>query len=370
MGICSSLPQESDELRTLEKKLTRVDVIRRKLPKFRRLSSVKRFQRGLEAGAASFNPNLSLSVAMDGNKIGWHHGPHCMNCYLGQEHECWDPKYAKDMDNILRRVFFVKNAHLGGFELSKKKTGKGNDYAVITYIVRYAPETPELPHHNHPHGEEYFVLRGSFDDHSQLGYMPAPAMTYVKYPHGTHHHAQPNVEDGCDVLTWWGQNNNAELAVEQPWWSQTHPDTSANTVQRCDTTFRPPGQKGSAWKKSRHGVGFELELFRAAGPSGERTWMLHVPKEDEKAVEEEGRPATAASVGLVPKPGRAIYRVHAGGLEAYVVRGSFEMDGIVFGQGYWLREAPDAEGKHDGISIKPEPGTYVLMKANHLKHLS
>lgn len=150
MGTCVSTSKPTYKEKDLKRTVTVVDVIRDKLPRFRKIKSVKRFQLGLSDGFATFNSDLSLSVAMDSNKIEWHHGPHCMNCYLGQEHTCWDPKYAKEMDNILRRVFFVKNAHLGGFELDTKRSGKGKDYAVITYVVRYAPHTKELPHHNHP----------------------------------------------------------------------------------------------------------------------------------------------------------------------------------------------------------------------------
>lgn len=114
-----------------------------------------------------------MSVSVDTNLIDWHVGEHCMNCYLGQVHECWDPQYAKDLyGTIHRRVFFIGNGE-GTFELGDKK--EDGSYAVITYIVRYAPNTPELPFHDHPRGEEYLVLRGSFGDRN----VPGGPMAYV-----------------------------------------------------------------------------------------------------------------------------------------------------------------------------------------------
>eukprot|EP00941_MAST-03F_sp_MAST-3F-sp1_P001547 g1547.t1 len=324
MGICTSKNQFL--AKDLSRTLTFIDGERRKVPKFRKKASIKRFQNGLSKGFATFNNDLRLSVAMDTSKVQWHHGPHCMNCYLGQEHTCWDPTYAKEMDNILRKVLFVKNAHKGGFELSKKKTGKGNDYAVITYIVRYAPNTPELPHHDHPHGEEYFVLEGSFDDHNgELGFMPAPKFSYIKYPHNTDHHAQPNKELGCTVLTWWGQNDNGEEAAPLPWWKQSHPKTTAKTVQKCNTWFRDPEKdESSPWRKSKYGPGmYELELFRSTGPSKERTWMLHVPKRGVSSISVETEkvetvPENDLSLINCEVKDRAVIGVHRGGLEAFL----------------------------------------------------
>lgn len=330
---------------------------------------MKRFQLGLEKGKADFNVDFSTSVAVDSNQIDWHHGPHCMNCYLGQKHECWDPQYAKEMDNILRRVFFVKNAG-GQFELATKRTGVGDDYAVITYCVRYAPQTKQLPHHNHPRGEEYFVLRGSFDDHSSIGFVPGPAMTYVKYPKDTEHHAQPNFELGCDVLTWWGQNNNDDEGVPLTWWSASNLQTSSRTTQSVDTTFRHPSMPGSAWCPSPEGVGYEMDLFRAAGPSQERTWMFHMPCSNEcessttKKLQE-----NESKLDFASECGRIFYTVKAGGLELYVVKGSFEMGGTVYKEGFWLRESPSKAGMKEGISICPSPGTYIILKENHLLHL-
>ena len=54
-------------------------------------------------GFASFNPDLSCSVAMDGNKVGWHRPSlHELLSWAGAH--LLDPQYAKEMDNILRRV--------------------------------------------------------------------------------------------------------------------------------------------------------------------------------------------------------------------------------------------------------------------------
>lgn len=339
-----------------------------KPPHFLTRRSIRRSQESLRLSATSemsvdFNQDVTESVAIDSNDIEWHRGPHCMNCYLGQKHECWDPQYAKDMNNILRRVFFIKNAG-GSFELNTKRTGEGDDYATITYCVRYAPNTKELPHHTHPHGEEYFVLRGSFDDHSSIGYMAAPAMTYVKYPHGTEHHAQPNIDEGCDVLTWWGQNCNEEAGHELSWWKTSDPKTTAQTVQSVNTVFVPPDSPGSAWRRANHGFGFEMILFESTGPSKEKTWMLHLPETKLPLKEYEQLENSETSC--------AKYVIENDGLEFYIIRGSVTINGAVFKEGCWQRygATKNKTASKKLISLRPSPGAYILFKKNHLRHLT
>lgn len=71
-------------------------------------------------------------------------------------------------------MFFIGNSE-GTLELEDKR--EGGSYAVITYIMSYAPNRPELLFQDHLQREEYVVLRGSFDDPNA----PTGPMTYENY---------------------------------------------------------------------------------------------------------------------------------------------------------------------------------------------
>lgn len=58
----------------------------------------------------------------------------------------------------------------------------GDEVARATSLVRFAPNS-EFSEHDHPGGEEFFVLEGVFsDEHADY-----PAGSYVRNPIGTHH---------------------------------------------------------------------------------------------------------------------------------------------------------------------------------------
>ncbi|MEM6709409.1 MAG: cupin domain-containing protein [Pseudomonadota bacterium] len=68
----------------------------------------------------------------------------------------------------------------------------GDEVAVATSLVRYAPNSTFSPH-SHALGEEYLVLEGEFgDEHGRY-----PAGTYVRNPAGTGH--EPFVDPGCVI---------------------------------------------------------------------------------------------------------------------------------------------------------------------------
>ena len=282
-----------------------------------RRSSIMRFQ--MEGVKTSINENICQAVAVNTNQIPWHSGPHCMNCYLGEEHECWDE--AKDTEGIQRKVFFVKN---GGesFEISKSRT---EGYVKITYIVKYLQGTPGLPFHDHPQGEEYLVLDGAFDDTQGS----APAGTYVKYPNGTSHSASP--VDGAKILTWWGQNNNDDEAEPLPWWGE---GVLAKTLQSVDTAWKDPLADGSSFwtpvdncrDEECAPVAHQLMLFRGS-QTKEQTYMLRL------------------SGGA--KAHKHVIKETVGGIELYVLSGCCVVDiagdeetGLVLEQGWWMRELP------------------------------
>lgn len=68
----------------------------------------------------------------------------------------------------------------------------GDEVAVATSIVRYAPQAYFDPH-AHALGEEFIVLEGIFsDEHADY-----PAGTYVRNPPGTSH--RPHSKPGCVI---------------------------------------------------------------------------------------------------------------------------------------------------------------------------
>ena len=69
----------------------------------------------------------------------------------------------------------------------------GPESGQVTSVVRYLPGAA-FPEHDHPEGEEIFVLEGTFSD--QLGH--ATAGMHVFNPEG-HRHA-PYSEEGCLIL--------------------------------------------------------------------------------------------------------------------------------------------------------------------------
>lgn len=277
------------------------------IPKVRREESMNIFTAKIkEHSSKDWNSDLSEFVALDTRKMNWMNSEHCMLCYLGMAHDCNDDEFYQKMDSILRKPFFISNIQ-DGAQFEKLGKRGDNKYAVITYMVKYAMDSPCLPVHEHPYGEEYFVLDGSFDDNL----VNAPAPCYVKYPCDTHHAAWP--KRGATVLTWWGQNDNATRGKRQKWWKETeevngtkpeiqkyHADKLTgcdqktnypDAVQSVDCRFRDPrfGNSESPWEEV-HRFGktplrssnllshFELTLFEAdVAEHPETTKLLHVP---------------------------------------------------------------------------------------------
>lgn len=322
----------------------------------RNKESVYRFQ-GLSQKLGFNEEIFGPAVALNTNDIPWHQGPHCMNCYLGQKHECLDPKYAKELNDIKRRVFFLINGN-GSFELGKKREYGS---ACVTYLVKYPPNMPEMPYHDHAHGEEYFIMTGSFDcttlkegtyDKSVQRF-DAPAFHYVKYPKDTAHAATPG-KDGTVILTWWGQNDNDDEGTPLPWWTK---EMSPTTRQAVDCNFRDPTKDptspwlelGSGW-----GIGFELVLFRGRR-TGETTRLIRL---------------NAGKSMPLPEG--------VGGLEVYCVEGTGELyDGcggdFSVSPGWWYRQPPLKRRKRraaKGLIVRAKSEAMFLIKSDHLSALA
>ena len=69
----------------------------------------------------------------------------------------------------------------------------GEEKARATSIVRYAPGS-RFARHEHPGGEEFLVLEGTFQDETG----DFPAGTYVRNPPGSWH--APGSESGCTIF--------------------------------------------------------------------------------------------------------------------------------------------------------------------------
>jgi quercetin dioxygenase-like cupin family protein len=104
----------------------------------------------------------------------------------------WVPSPAKGVD---RRMLFRV----------------GDEKARATSIVRYAPAS-SFAHHQHPGGEEFLVLDGTFQDESG----DFPAGTYVRNPPGTGH--APKSDNGCTILVklWQFKTTDRERVVRRP----------------------------------------------------------------------------------------------------------------------------------------------------------
>lgn len=87
----------------------------------------------------------------------------------------------------------------------------GEEKARATSIVRYAPES-RFSHHEHPGGEEFLVLDGTFQDESG----DFPAGTYVRSPPGSGH--APRSERGCTIFVklWQFKAHDRDRIVRLP----------------------------------------------------------------------------------------------------------------------------------------------------------
>jgi quercetin dioxygenase-like cupin family protein len=87
----------------------------------------------------------------------------------------------------------------------------GEEKARATSIVRYAPES-RFPHHDHPGGEEFFVLEGTFQDETG----DFPAGSYVRNPPGTGH--APGSREGCTIFVklWQFRRDDRLRIVRRP----------------------------------------------------------------------------------------------------------------------------------------------------------
>ncbi len=174
----------------------------------------------------------------------------------------------------------------------------GDEVARATSIVRFAPGS-HFSAHNHDGGEEFLVLEGTFqDEHGDY-----PVGTYVRNPPGTSH--TPGAEDGCTILVKLWQFDPSDR-------NQFLRDTASLDFAVSD---------------NRPGV---MEL------------PLHKDARETVRIE---RWAPGSDIAYVPE----------GGLEIFVLDGSFKEGGEKFSTWSWLRlpvgAVLDATSGPDGCRV-------------------
>lgn len=181
----------------------------------------------------------------------------------------------------------------------------GGEIARATSVVRYAPGS-RFSSHAHAGGEEFFVLDGTFEDeHGSY-----PAGTYVRNPPGTSH--APSSSEGCTMLVKLWQFDAADR----------------NLVRLAVDRISPRDE--------------------AAAP-GATSILLHQDSRETVTLE------TWAS-------GVSIHRQPRGGIELFVVGGSFDEGGEAFQTHSWLRLP-------DGAALRATAGprgARVWIKEGHL----
>ncbi len=196
----------------------------------------------------SLNGDLSRRLAVDTNEMEWQPSP---------------------SGTVLR-----KRLHLVG----EVESGQ------VTSLVRYLPDS-SFPEHEHPEGEEIFVLEGTFSDH--LGH--ARAGTHLLNPEGFAH--APYSEEGCLIFVKLRQYDavagvprpQRRTATEEMDWEQSSVEGVEHKPLFSDPHF-PDTTRLERWapspseRRHSHPGGAEIwvihgELHDEAGTHGPGTWL-------------------------------------------------------------------------------------------------
>jgi len=175
----------------------------------------------------------------------------------------------------------------------------------VTTIVHFAPGS-KFSGHVHGGGEEFLVLEGTFSDQ----YADFPAGSYVRNPKGTGH--APHSDGGCTILV-------------KLW--QMHPDdTQQLSINTHDETL---------WQKNHH-AGEILPLFSA---NYEKVCMIRWP--------------AGTQLNDLEFPG---------GVEYFILEGSFRDQQASYAAGSWLRLPANST---QNINVLED--CLVMQKSGHLK---
>jgi anti-sigma factor ChrR (cupin superfamily) len=186
----------------------------------------------------------------------------------------------------------------------KKLEREGRESGQVTSVVRYAPGSRFSPH-DHPLGEEIFVLSGVFADDAGA----YPAGTYLRNPPGSRH--APFSTEGCELLV--------KL-------DQFDPDDRERVCIRTDESAWLPGLVDGLSVLPLHEFGAEHTALVRWAP------------------------------GTRFKP-----HMHPGGEEIFVLDGTFEDESGVYPKGAWLRNP--AYSRHEPFS---RAGCTIFVKTGHI----
>ncbi|EOD25191.1 hypothetical protein EMIHUDRAFT_206354 [Emiliania huxleyi CCMP1516] len=206
-----------------------------------------------ESSTFARNCDLSQTHLVKAADAKWTSSSHCFQCALNTVHECDD--FGDDIHTFpdIRRKW-----------LSAQVSGSVH-YPRVRYIVDYPPNTPRLPYHDHPGGEEYIVFTGRFADTNF-----AQASAAVPPPPRPPSSAGAHPAAGrTEILTWWGLMQ-ATSATE-----------SAQHVALCPRLLVPRQREASwidgprrGWAISKDGLETRIERW---APHAEKA-RLPTPK--------------------------------------------------------------------------------------------
>ena len=172
-----------------------------------------------------------------------------------------------------------------------------------TSVVKYKPGA-KFPEHNHPGGEEIFVLEGTFSDESG-DYGPG---TYIRNPPGSKH--SPYSDEGCTIFVKLNQFISG--------------DSERIVVDTTKNDWRPG-----------HG---NLQVYPLHSFQTEGTALVKWPKGE-----------------------KFIPHSHFGGEEIYVLSGEFIDEHGRYPEGTWIRSC-HLSSHHPYV----EEETVILVKTGHL----
>lgn len=183
--------------------------------------------------------------------------------------------------------------------LAREEAERGH----ATSIVRYDAGA-NFAKHEHPQGEEIFVLEGVFSDETG----DYPAGSYFRNPEGSSH--QPFSKEGCVILV------------------------KLHQFQDDDRQHISINTNNTAWLPG-HG---NLQVMPLHSHRGESTALVKWPAGE-----------------------RFLPHVHAGGEEIYVISGEFIDENGRYPAGTWIR-SPHMSKHHPYVEVD----TVILVKVGHL----
>lgn len=180
----------------------------------------------------------------------------------------------------------------------------GGEKARATSIVRYAPDS-HFPHHQHPGGEEIFVLSGTFSD-DDANY---PSGWYLRNPPGSSH----------------------------------RPFTDADAIIFVKLWQMPAGED----RRIRIDTG-SPDIW--TGPQGQESCMLFASEHEQVRLQRFS-------------PQQSIISAEAGGSELLVLAGEVMLDGSSYQRGTWMRlpagDALDLASGPRGATLYLKTGRFI-----------